>query len=68
MILKNSNPPNPTHEPLSEITNPTWSSFVMWFHKLYDRNWDENSYTKISKIDSVNHFWGTYNNLLYKLM
>ena len=35
----------------------------MWFHKLYDRNWDENSYTKISKIDSVNHFWGTYNNL-----
>ena len=60
MTIKSSN--SPTHESLCE-KKTTWSSFVIWFHKLYDRNWDDSSYTKISKIDNLHHFWGTFNNL-----
>ena len=60
MILKNSE--TPTQNNLCE-KNPTWSSFVMWFHKLYDRNWDDSSYTKVSTFNNLYNFWGTINNL-----
>ena len=35
----------------------------MWFHKLYDRNWDDSSYTKVSTFNNLYNFWGTINNL-----
>ena len=39
------------------------NKFTIWFHKLYDRNWDLSSFLKVGNLSDVPSFWGFYNNL-----
>ena len=39
------------------------SSFVLWYHKINDTNWDKDSYISLGKIDSIKSFWIIYNKI-----
>jgi len=38
--------------------NDTW---VIWIHKITDKNWLKESYKPIYKFDTINEFWQFYN-------
>lgn len=41
--------------------NKLSDTWVLWFHNINDTNWDENSYTMICDIDTIENFWNVYN-------
>ena len=44
-------------------THPLWNPFTLWFHKLFDNDWNDESYHKILVFDNVEDFWGLTDNM-----
>lgn len=42
--------------------HPLNDSWVVWFHGMDDQNWSKDSYKKLDEFNTVEKFWGIYNN------
>ena len=40
-------------------------NWTLWFHKLFDNEWNIDSYKEIYKFDNIANFWHLYNNHKY---